>query len=74
MRLIHGESDGLPGLIVDRYADILVVQFLSTGTKQWRDAIADALFVGTCPADLYERSDIGGAGECVSRRAARPWW
>ena len=73
MRLIHGESDGLPGLIVDRYADILVVQFLSTCTKQWRDAIADALFVGTGPADLYERSDIGGAGECGSRRAALPW-
>jgi len=57
MRLIHGESDGLPGLIVDRYADVLVVQFLSTGTEQWRDAIADALLAGTGLADLYERSD-----------------
>ncbi len=57
MRLIHGESDSLPGLIVDRYADTLVAQFLSTGTEQWRDTIADALLAGTGLADLYERSD-----------------
>src|SRR3954462_4542302 len=33
MRLVHGESDGLPGLIVDRYADTLVGQFLSAGSE-----------------------------------------
>ena len=43
MRLVHGEADGLPGLIVDRYADVLSVQFLSAGVERWRDAIADAL-------------------------------
>jgi len=43
MRLVHGESDGLPGLIVDRYADVLVVQYLSAGAERWREAILDAL-------------------------------
>jgi 23S rRNA (cytosine1962-C5)-methyltransferase len=42
LRLIHGESDGLPGLVVDRYADVLVAQFLSAGAERWREAILDA--------------------------------
>ncbi len=57
LRLIHGESDGLPGLIVDRYADILVAQFLSTGAELWRETIADALLAATGLCKLYERSD-----------------
>jgi 23S rRNA (cytosine1962-C5)-methyltransferase len=56
-RLVHGESDGLPGLIVDRYADILVVQFLSAGTERWKSVLADALLKETGLASLYERSD-----------------
>ena len=43
IRLIHGEADGLPGLIVDQYDDLLSAQFLSAGTERWKDAIADAL-------------------------------
>lgn len=57
VRLIHGESDGLPGLIVDRYADTLVAQFLSSGTERWKAAIADALLAQTGLSRLYERSD-----------------
>jgi 23S rRNA (cytosine1962-C5)-methyltransferase len=57
MRLVHGESDALPGLIVDRYADTLVAQFLSTGAERWRDAIAAALLDSTGLTRLYERSD-----------------
>ncbi len=57
LRLVHGESDGLPGLIVDRYAGQLVAQFLSAGAEAWREAIADALVELTGCADLYERSD-----------------
>ena len=34
LRLVHGESDGLPGLIVDRYADVLVTQFLAAGVER----------------------------------------
>ena len=57
VRLIHGESDGLPGLIVDRYGGCLVVQFLSAGADTWRDTIADALVELTGVIDIYERSD-----------------
>ncbi|NDY92756.1 class I SAM-dependent rRNA methyltransferase [Ideonella livida] len=60
VRLIHGEADGLPGLIVDRYEDILSVQFLSAGTDRWKETIADALLAATAPLGctrLYERSD-----------------
>jgi len=57
MRLVHGESDGLPGLIVDRYGDTLVAQFLSAGAERWKPALADALLKETGLARLYERSD-----------------
>ena len=57
MRLIHGESDGLPGLIVDRYGDTLVAQFTSAGVERWKGVIADALLAATGLTRLYERSD-----------------
>ena len=57
MRLVHGESDGLPGLIVDRYADVLVAQFLSAGMERWREAILDALVELTKCEAVFERSD-----------------
>nr|MBP8287749.1 23S rRNA (cytosine(1962)-C(5))-methyltransferase RlmI [Rhodoferax sp.] len=47
LRLVHGESDGLPGLIVDRYGDTLVAQFTSSGVERWKDVIADALLAAT---------------------------
>jgi 23S rRNA (cytosine1962-C5)-methyltransferase len=56
-RLVHGESDGLPGLIVDRYADVLVVQISSAGCNRWREAIIDALQRITAARAIYERSD-----------------
>lgn len=62
VRLIHGEADGLPGLIVDRYGDVLSAQFLSAGTERWKDTIADALVAATGCARLYERSDSGVRG------------
>jgi 23S rRNA (cytosine1962-C5)-methyltransferase len=37
VRLVHGESDGLPGLVADQYADIVVVQLLSAGAERWRE-------------------------------------
>ena len=57
MRLVHGESDGLPGLIVDRYGDTLVAQFLSAGAEKWKPVLADALLAATGLTRLYERSD-----------------
>src|SRR6185503_3996303 len=57
LRLVHGESDGVPGLIVDRYADVLVAQFLAAGVERWRDPILDALMELSGCSAVYERSD-----------------
>ena len=59
LRLVHGEADGLPGLVVDRYADTLVAQFLAAGVERWKPVIADALLRVTATSRLYERSDAG---------------
>ena len=59
VRLVHGEADGLPGLIVDRYGDVLSAQFLSAGAERWKAVIADALLRRTGLVRLYERSDSG---------------
>jgi 23S rRNA (cytosine1962-C5)-methyltransferase len=59
VRLIHGEADGLPGLIVDRYGDLLSAQFLSAGTERWKPVIADLLLKATGLSRLFERSDSG---------------
>jgi 23S rRNA (cytosine1962-C5)-methyltransferase len=57
LRLVNAESDGLPGIIVDRYADVLVCQFLSRGAEYWRESVVRAL-AGMFPAcSIYERSD-----------------
>lgn len=60
VRLVHGEADGLPGLIVDRYGDTLVAQFLSAGVERWKPVLADALLAATGLSKLYERSDASG--------------
>ena len=57
VRLVHGESDGLPGLIVDRYADTVVAQFLAAGAERWKSVLAQALLRHTGLTRLYERSD-----------------
>jgi 23S rRNA (cytosine1962-C5)-methyltransferase len=62
VRLIHGEADGLPGLIVDRYGDTLCAQFLSAGIERWKPVIADALIAATGAPRLYERSDASVRG------------
>ncbi|HEY9182702.1 MAG TPA: 23S rRNA (cytosine(1962)-C(5))-methyltransferase RlmI, partial [Gammaproteobacteria bacterium] len=59
-RLVFSESDGLPGLIVDRYADFLVCQFLSAGAESWRSTLVDLLTDLCAPRGIYERSE--GAG------------
>ena len=59
LRLIHGEADGLPGLIVDRYGDTLSAQFLSVGVERWKATLADMLLKATGASRLYERSDSG---------------
>jgi len=56
-RLIYAESDDIPGLIVDRYGDVLVLQSLTTGSEIWKEAIADLLLEETGLTTVYERSD-----------------
>jgi len=58
IRLIHAESDGMPGLVVDRYNDILVIQLLSAGIEYWRETIADILLEQPGVERIYERSDV----------------
>jgi len=58
MRLVHGEADGLPGLVVDRYADVLCVQFGAAGVERWKGAIVDALAARCGVHRIYERSDV----------------
>ena len=57
IRLVYAESDGIPGLIVDQYADVLVMQCLTTGAEIWKDTLAKLLLDETGCASLYERSD-----------------
>ena len=56
-RLIHGESDGLPGVVADRYHDTVVVQLLSAGAEHWRDTITATLAALPGVTRVYERSD-----------------
>lgn len=57
LRLIHAESDGLPGVIADQYGDTVVVQLTSAGADKWRKALVGALVQATGCARVYERSD-----------------
>jgi 23S rRNA (cytosine1962-C5)-methyltransferase len=61
-RLVHGEADGLPGLIVDRYGDTLCAQFGSAGVERWKQTLVDALLQATGLTRLYERSDASVRG------------
>jgi len=59
-RLVFSESDGLPGLIVDRYADFLVCQFLSSGAETWAPTLVELLGELCAPLGIYERSEGSG--------------
>ncbi len=57
LRLIFAESDGLPGLVVDRYRNLLVLGSLTAGSEYWKEDLADILLEETGLTDIYERSD-----------------
>jgi 23S rRNA (cytosine1962-C5)-methyltransferase len=61
-RIVNGEGDFLPGLIVDRYEDFLVCQFLTAGMAQFKDAIVEVLDELLAPRGIFERSEgrVGG--------------
>ncbi len=56
-RLIYAESDGIPGLIMDKYNDVLVLQSLTTGSEYWKETFADILLEETGLTTIFERSD-----------------
>ena len=58
-RLVSSEADGLPGLIVDRYAEVLVVQFLTLGMEGLRELVIDALREAVPCKGIFEKSDSG---------------
>lgn len=57
-RLVHGEADGLPSIVVDRYGEHLVVQLLSAGAESFRGEIVDALVEVCAPAGILARHDV----------------
>ncbi len=58
VRLVHGEADALPGVVCDRYDDVVVCQFSSAGAERWREVITDAVLAETGCRFAYERSDL----------------
>ena len=58
IRLVHGESDGLPGLIADIYGSVVVIQALSSGIDRWKSDIAGLLKEQTGAESVFERSDV----------------
>ena len=57
-RVVFGEADNLPALIVDKYADVLVIQCLSLGIHQRKKTIIEALVRLFAPRGIFERSDV----------------
>ena len=57
-RLIFGEADGLPALIIDKFGDYFVMQTLALGMDRWKDAIVAALQEIFSPKGIYERNDV----------------
>lgn len=57
-RLIFGEADGLPALIIDKFNDYFVIQTLALGMDMWKPAIVDALNSVFHPKGIYERNDV----------------
>lgn len=57
-RLVFGEADGLPALIIDKFNDYFVIQTLSLGIDTWKAAIVSALQAIFSPKGIYERNDV----------------
>ena len=79
LRLVFGEADGLPGFVVDRYADQLVVQLQSAGAEAQREVLLDAVLRATDCTSIFDRSDSAtrkreglAAASSVARGAEPP--
>jgi 23S rRNA (cytosine1962-C5)-methyltransferase len=62
MRVFSGESEGLPGVTIDRYGDFAVVQWLSAGALAWRDELLDAIAATLRPRGIYEQRRLRPLG------------
>lgn len=56
-RLVHAESDGLPGIVIDKYGDLIVLQCLTQGAEFWRETLIQQIDELIEPAAIWERSD-----------------
>lgn len=73
-RVVHAESDYLPGLVVDRYGEWLVVQSLALGVERWQEEITDLMAGLLSPRGIYERSDADvRIKEGLAKRAGLVW-
>lgn len=57
-RVVFGDSDGLPGLTVDKFGDYLSIQIVSLGMEQWKQNIVEILMEIFAPKGIYERNDL----------------
>jgi 23S rRNA (cytosine1962-C5)-methyltransferase len=71
-RLVHAESDGIPGLVVDRYGEWLAVQFLTLGIDRNREVISELLMELARPRGIHERSDVAVRRQEGLKRHAGP--
>lgn len=62
MRLFAGDTEGLPGVNVDRHRDFVVVQWLSAGALPWRDELLDAIEAAVQPSGIYEQRRVRSLG------------
>lgn len=74
IRLVHAESDGLPGLVVDQYGETCVLQILSAGIEHWKETVFQCLREIIEPAQIFERSDVEvRALEGLAKRKGLVW-
>lgn len=74
MRLFAGESEGLPGVTVDRYGDFVVVQWLSAGALPWQDELYEAISSTVKPRGIYDQKRVRPlAGQTAPEPATKAW-
>lgn len=74
LRLVNAESDGLPGVVVDRYDDYLICQFTAAGAEYWKHEIVAQLRALLPCAGIYERSDVDVRGKEGLPPCVGPLW
>lgn len=74
IRLIHSESDGLPGFTVDRYGEYLVCQISTTGADYWKDTLVEILHEVVPCKGIFERSDLAVRKKEGLRESVKTLW